>query len=190
MTHKARKRIAVDMDEVLADTLSEHIARYNLEHGEAVTKADLEGKWMWDIVSADRHERLTAYLHAEDFFEDLPVVVNSQDVLSNLGEHYDIYIATAAMEFPNSFGPKYRWLQRHFPFVPAANYVFCGDKGIVRANYLIDDLSRNFRRFVGQGILYTAPHNLGVSGYPRVDNWRQVADYFRSIQEHNPDPDH
>ncbi len=63
------------MDEVLADTLSEHIARYNREHGEAVTKADLEGKWMWDIVSADRHERLTAYLHAEDFFEDLPVVV-------------------------------------------------------------------------------------------------------------------
>ena len=93
------------------------------------------------------------------------------------------------MEFPNSFGPKYRWLQRHFPFVPASNYVFCGDKGIVRANYLIDDLSRNFKRFVGQGILYTAPHNLGVSGYPRVDNWRQVADYFRSIQEHSSDPD-
>jgi len=59
----------------------------------------------------------------------------------------------------------------------------------VRANYLIDDLSRNFKRFVGQGILYTAPHNLGVSGYPRVDNWRQVADYFRSIQEHSSDPD-
>jgi 5'(3')-deoxyribonucleotidase len=188
LTQKARKRIAVDMDEVLADTLSEHIARYNLEHGEGVTKSDLGGKWIWDIVSADRHQRLTDYLHAEDFFEDLAVVPDSQDVLKALSDRYDIYIATAAMEFPNSFGPKYRWLQRHFPFISPANYIFCGDKGIVRAHYLIDDLPRNFRRFVGQGILFTAPHNLGVSGYHRVDNWRQVADFFRDPDEHNPDP--
>src|SRR5428012_18965 len=52
------KRIAVDMDEVLADALSEHLARYNRDHGEAITKDQLEGKWLWDIVSADRHERL------------------------------------------------------------------------------------------------------------------------------------
>ena len=32
------KRIAVDMDEVLADALSEHLARYNRDHDEAITK--------------------------------------------------------------------------------------------------------------------------------------------------------
>ena len=32
------KRIAVDMDEVLADALSEHLTRYNRDHGEAITK--------------------------------------------------------------------------------------------------------------------------------------------------------
>ncbi|HVJ08559.1 MAG TPA: hypothetical protein VM554_09250 [Acidisarcina sp.] len=186
MAQRGKKRIAVDMDEVLADTLSEHIARYNQEHGESVTKADLAGKWMWDIVSTDRHERLNAYLQAEDFFEDLPVVPDSQKVLADLCETYDVYIATAAMEFPNSFGPKYRWLQRHFPFISPVNYVFCGDKGILRAHYLIDDLPRNFRRFVGQGILYSAPHNLGVSGYHRVDNWRQIAEFFRNLTENNP----
>lgn len=47
------KRVAIDMDEVLADTLAEHIARYNRDHGEAITKADLEGKWLWDIVSIE-----------------------------------------------------------------------------------------------------------------------------------------
>lgn len=188
MARMPRKRIAVDMDEVLADTLSEHLARYNLEHGETITKADLTGRWIWDIVSSDRHQRLTEYLQAEDFFEDLPVVPDSQEVLQNLCERYDVYIATAAMEFPNSFGPKYRWLQRHFPFVSPSNYIFCGDKGIVRAHYLIDDLPRNFRRFCGQGILYTAPHNLGVSGYHRVDNWRQVAEFFRAPEECPPGP--
>ena len=79
------KRIAVDMDEVLADALSEHLTRYNRDHGEAITKGQLHGKWLWDIVSADRHERLEGYLRSEDFFEDLPVVEDSQEVLAKLG---------------------------------------------------------------------------------------------------------
>ena len=52
------KRIAVDMDEVLADALAEHIARYNRDHGESITKGELHGKWLWDVVAADRRERL------------------------------------------------------------------------------------------------------------------------------------
>lgn len=101
------KRIFIDMDEVLADTLGEHIALYNRDHSEAVTKADLEGKWLWEIVSADRQERLEGYLRSEDFFEDLPVIEDSQRVVRELVKKYEVYIATAAMEFPNSFGPKY-----------------------------------------------------------------------------------
>ncbi len=157
------KRIAVDMDEVLADALSEHLARYNRDHGEAITKDQLEGKWLWDIVSADRHERLEGYLRSEDFFEDLPVLEDSQEVLAKLSKHYEIFIATAAMEFPNSFGPKYRWLRRHFPFIPPTHFVFCGDKSILLADYLIDDTFRHSERFKGQGILFSAPHNAAVT---------------------------
>jgi 5'(3')-deoxyribonucleotidase len=43
---------------------------------------------------------------------------------------------------------------------------------------LIDDQPLHFRRFGGEGILFTAPHNLGVSAFRRVDNWRQVAKIF------------
>lgn len=172
------KRICIDMDEVLADTLSEHIARYNLEHAEAITKADLHGKWLWQIVSTDKHERLAGYLHSEDFFEDLGVFADSQRVVRELAKQYEVYIATAAMEFPNSFGPKYRWLRRHFPYLQPTHFIFCGDKSILNADFLIDDQPRNFRRFSGEGILYTAPHNLGVTGYRRVENWQQVARLF------------
>src|ERR1700678_1378417 len=172
------KRIAVDMDEVLADALSEHLVRYNRDHGEAITKSHLHGKWLWDVVSADRRERLEAYLRSEDFFEDLPVVEDSQDVLAKLSQPYEIFIATAALESPNSFGSKYRWLLRHFPFIPPAHFVFCGDKSILHSDYLIDDMPRNLLRFKGTGMLYSAPHNLATEGFTRVDNWRQVAAYF------------
>jgi 5'(3')-deoxyribonucleotidase len=37
-----RLRIAIDIDEVLADTLAKHLAIYNLEHGDSLTKHDLE----------------------------------------------------------------------------------------------------------------------------------------------------
>jgi 5'(3')-deoxyribonucleotidase len=172
------KRICVDMDEVLADALAEHLIRYNRDHDEALTKADLDGKWIWEIVSADRHARLEGYLRSEDFFEDLPVIEGSQWVLRELVKQYDLYIATAAMEFPNSFGPKYRWLTRHFPFLNPRHFVYCGDKSILHADYLIDDQAAHFRHFHGEGILFSAPHNRGVTGYRRVDNWRQVAELF------------
>jgi 5'(3')-deoxyribonucleotidase len=171
------------MDEVMADTLSEHLRRYNEHYDECLSPDDLWGKGLWDVVSQDRQEQLRAFLDAEDFFADLPVMPDAPEVLRELTERFDIYVATQAMSVPNSFGPKYRWLQRHFSFLPPTHYVFCGDKGILRADYLIDDMPRNLHRFEGQGLLYTAPHNLATQadahGFVRLANWQEIAAYFR-----------
>ena len=172
------QRICVDMDEVMADTLAEHLNRYNAAFDEAVTVEDLAGKGIWEITPSDRQTQLRAFLDAEDFFEDLALMPDAQAVLKDLSTRFEIFIATQAMTVPNSLGPKYRWLQRHFPFIPPTHYVFCGNKSILRADYLIDDLPRNLHLFEGEGLLFTAPHNLTVSGFARVDNWREVAEYF------------
>ena len=177
------RRICVDMDEVMADTLSEHLRRYNQEYDESVTPDDLEGKHFWEITPLDRQQQLRAFLDAEDFFEDLPLVPGAQQVLKDLTKRFDVFIATQAMSVPNSLGPKYRWLQRHFPFIPPTNYVFCGNKCILRADFLIDDLPKNLQRFEGKGLLYTAPHNLRVEGFTRVNNWAEVADFFAALPD-------
>ncbi len=172
------RRICVDMDEVMADTLAEHLRRYNQHFEEDVTPNDLAGKGLWEFTPLDRQLQLRAFLDAEDFFEDLPLMPNAQPVLKDLSARFEIFIATQAMAVPNSLGSKYRWLQRHFPFIPPTHYVFCGDKSILRADYLIDDAPRNLLRFEGQGLLYSAPHNLTAEGFVRVDNWLDVAKYF------------
>lgn len=172
------QRICVDMDEVMADTLAEHLRRYNQAFDEAVTTEDLVGKGLWEVTPAERQQQLRAFLDAEDFFEDLALMPGAQRVLKELSSRFEIFIATQAMAVPNSLGPKYRWLQRHFPFVPATHYVFCGDKSILRADYLIDDQPRNLHIFQGTGLLFTAPHNLTTTGFIRVDNWKQVREYF------------
>ena len=174
-------RICVDMDEVMADTLAEYLHRYNQAFDEDVTPEDLAGKGIWELAPPDRQQQLRDFLDAEDFFENLAVMPGSQDVLRQLSSRFEIFIATQAMAIPNSLGPKYRWLQRHFSFIPFAHYVFCGDKSILRADYLIDDLPKNLLRFQGQGLLYTAPHNITATDFLRVDNWEEVAAYFDGI---------
>ncbi len=174
------KRIAVDMDEVLADALGEMIARYNREFDEDLKREELVGRWMWDAVPAERQPRLLEYLHSTDFFEDLEVMPESQRVMERLCGKFEVFVATAAMDFPNSFSAKYRWLQRHFPFIPHARFVFCGNKGILNTDYLIDDMPRHFEHFAGQGLLFTAAHNVRLQGYSRVDDWRAIEQYFFS----------
>jgi 5'(3')-deoxyribonucleotidase len=166
------------MDEVMADTLAEHLRRYNQTFDEELTPEDLAGKGLWEIAPQDRQQQLRAFLDAEDFFEDLLLMPGAQEALQQLSARFEIFIATQAMAVPNSLGSKYRWLQRHFPFISPRNYVFCGDKSILRADYLIDDLPKNLLRFQGQGLLYTAPHNLSAAGFLRVNNWEEVAQYF------------
>ena len=75
------RRICVDMDEVMADTLSEHLRRYNQEFDEEVTADDLAGKGLWEVAPLDRQQQVRAFLDAEDFFEDLPLMPDSQEVL-------------------------------------------------------------------------------------------------------------
>ena len=172
------QRICVDMDEVMADTLAEHLRRYNQTFDEAVTPNDLVGKGLWEVAPLDRQQQLRAFLDAEDFFEDLALMPDAQEVLKSLSARFEIFIATQAMVVPNSLGPKYRWLQRHCPFIPPTHYVFCGNKSILRADFLIDDQPRNLLQFEGQGLLYTSPQNLTATGFIRVDNWQQAAEYF------------
>jgi 5'-nucleotidase len=139
------------MDEVMADTLAEHLRRYNQTFDEEMTTRGPGRQGIVGDAPLDRQQQLRAFLDAEDFFEDLALMPGAQDVLKDLSARFEIFIATQAMTVPNSLGPKYRWLQRHFPFIPPTHYVFCGNKSILRADYLIDDLPRNLLRFEGQG---------------------------------------
>ncbi len=173
-----RKRICVDMDEVMADAVAEHLLRYNRDYNGNLTKEDLRGKRFWQVVPERHHAVLDDYLRAEDFFEDLDVMPDAPRVLAEMQRHYEIFIASAAMEVPTSFTAKYKWLGEHFPFIQAQHIVFCGDKSVIRADYLIDDNPRQLRRFQGEGILYSAHHNLDVTGFRRVDGWLDVEKMF------------
>jgi 5'-nucleotidase len=176
-----RERIAIDMDETICDTLSRHLDWYNTEFNQQLSKADLAGYKIYDKVLPDAVAQVRAYPDNPDFFVDIPIYPQARAVIEELHQHFEIVIATAAMEHPNSFAPKYQWLVKHLPFLSPMNFVFCGNKGLVKADYLIDDSARHFDGFVGQGVLFSAPHNLYEPSVVRVENWQDVSDYFLKI---------
>jgi len=177
-TLNKRLRIAIDMDETIADSLKEHIRRYNAAFAENITAGDLCGRHLEDFVVADRTEAVRGMLRDETFFNCLDVFADAQSVLRELAYEHDLFIVSAAMEIPESFTAKHQWLLRHFPFISPDRIVFCGDKGIIDADYLIDDEPRHFRNFRGTGILFSAPHNLQTKAYERVSNWPQIRQRF------------
>jgi 5'(3')-deoxyribonucleotidase len=162
------------MDEVIADTLAKFLYVCNAELGISLKKSDLAGRNLFDVVGKEHFPRIRTIVQERDFFADLDVMPDSQEVIRKLMEQYEVFISSAAMEVPTSFTAKFDWLTRHFPFIPPSHTVFCGDKAILNADYLIDDNARHFERFRGEGILFTAPHNLHVEGYRRVNGWRDV----------------
>jgi 5'(3')-deoxyribonucleotidase len=179
--NQTRRIICVDMDEVIADALGEHLHRYNRDFRERITRADLEGQWLWEFVPPERQEALTEYLMSEDFFAVLRVMPHAQRVLERLQSRYEIYIATAAMEVPSSFNAKFEWLKKYFPFIPASHIVFCGNKSILRGDYLIDDNPRQLRLFRGEGVLFSSPANANVTGFRRVHNWLEIEELFLPV---------
>jgi 5'(3')-deoxyribonucleotidase len=171
------KRIAIDMDEVIVDFIPKHLKLFNQHYNENISVEQLKGTRL-RLLRPDLKDEILNFLNDPSFFRDLEVMKDSQDVIRKLSEHYEIFITTAAMEFPTSFTAKYEWLKEHFSFLNEMNFVFCGDKSIINADYLIDDNVRHFERFSGQGILYTSPHNMNETGYVRVNNWQEVKNYF------------
>jgi 5'(3')-deoxyribonucleotidase/uncharacterized protein with PQ loop repeat len=169
-----RLRIAVDMDEVIADSFSKQLKCYNQRTGAKLSPELVSSKGLESLISPDRWDVFAGIPHEDGFFADLELIEGSREALLQLSQDHDVYIASAAMEVPYSFDAKYRWLQKNFPFIPSSRIVFCGDKNIIKADVLVDDRSRHFKQFRGTGILFSAPHNVGETAPLRANNWSDV----------------
>jgi 5'(3')-deoxyribonucleotidase len=166
--------IAIDMDEVIADPIDKFITIYQQEHGYNYTLDQMHGKEFRELLPPELDHTLREYINRKGFFRDLKLIPDSQEVLKALHEKYEVFIVSAATEFPLSLEDKQAWLADHFPFISWTNIMFCGYK-IVNTDIMIDDRTKNFTRFNGRKLLFTSPHNINLTEYERVNNWKEVA---------------
>jgi 5'(3')-deoxyribonucleotidase len=166
--------IFVDMDEVIADTYGAHIEIYNAEFKGQLTAKKCLGTEVWRMVPEAHQESVRKHASRRGFFKNLKVISHSQEVLQKLSEKHNVYIASAAMQFPNSLEEKSDWLDEHFSFIPWQNRILCGHKHILKGDILIDDRNYNLERFDGRAIQFTSPHNVNTQGFERVNSWLEI----------------
>jgi 5'(3')-deoxyribonucleotidase len=167
------KRIAVDMDGVLASVFDQYIKYHYAETGELKTIKDGLGKTELEPFPHGKR-----YLHSKGFFRTLPVIPGSREVLEKLTNHYEVFIVSSATEFPQCLPEKQAWLNEYFPFIGWEQMVFCGVKTIIQADIMIDDHFKNLDPFPGKTLLFNQPHNqLAHDGrHTRVFNWMEIDD--------------
>lgn len=166
------------MDEVMADTFQHCLDLYNADFGQTLTPAECHGRQLFEVLPVEHRAQVRTYFDRHDFFATIAVMPGAFEVVKALNETDEVFVVSAAMDVPSSFAAKFEWLERHFPFIPSSHIVFCGDKSIVLADYLIDDNVRQLKAFRGEGILFEAPHNVHESRWRRVRNWEDVQRIF------------
>jgi 5'(3')-deoxyribonucleotidase len=174
-----KKTIAVDMDNVLVDIEQHFIDWYEKDFGVRISKDKLIG--IPEIEAFPNQEAVKQFLYTPGFFRSAPVMEGAIAAMDILLNKFEVYIVSAAMEFPQSLSEKVEWLNEYFPSIHWKNIVLCGDKSIIHCDYLIDDYIKNLDPFKGQPLLFSAGHNANHTHHKRLNNWNEVLDYFNSI---------
>ncbi|WP_373751423.1 5'(3')-deoxyribonucleotidase [Jeotgalibaca porci] len=177
--------IAIDMDDVLAGTTEKMVLSYNTLKETNYIPDDLLTLDLETVFDETTMMQMFNEINSPGFTRDLVVKENAIEVVKELNDVYDVYIATAAMEIPGSFQDKFEWLQEHFPFLDVNHYIYCGNKKVVRSDYLIDDNVKQLHQFRGTGILYTAHFNHNIEApFTRINSWTEAHGHFIDNRQH------
>ena len=168
--------IFVDMDDVLADTYGKHIELYNKEHQKELCLTQIKSGEVWQNVPEIHQKSILEHAYQPGFFRDLKPIKDSQQVMEALYAKHEVYIATAATQFPNSLKEKSDWLNEFFPFITWQHQIMCGHKFILNGDLLIDDRTYNLEKFEGDTLLFTSPHNINEKSFNRVFSWLEIAE--------------
>lgn len=187
MRRKESYVIAVDVDEVCADLLTEWIVvRYNRMAGAHLTLADITAWDMKDVVPEEWVRRTYMILEDEDLYDGVKPFPGALEAINRLREqgHRVVFASSCVV---GSYDAKVRWLIRN-GFVPDSrtpkDVYLCGDKSLVNADILIDDGLHNLDTFPGWRILVTRPHN--ANAIPKWKHWRvsSLADAANRIERY------
>jgi 5'-nucleotidase len=166
-----KKSILVDMDGVLADVYTTFFELHERETGQKLNLNDIAG-----LLEEEAFMNQREWVSSQGFFRNLPVMPGSREALKKLNNLYKIVVVSLATEFPYCLTDKQLWMHENFPFITWKQLVFCGDKGIVKADIMIDDHFKNLNHFEGRTILFTQPHNMLITNttHTRVGSWGEI----------------
>jgi 5'(3')-deoxyribonucleotidase len=142
-----RKRIYVDMDDVLCD----YFKAASLAILKNPNQPYPQSKW--------------------SFYLDLEEIPGAIEGFRKLQDKYDVWILTRPSFYNiNSFSEKAQWVLNHLGFEIVQKTIMCGDKSLLKGDYLIDDMTNAGQLdFEGEFIEF------GSNKFP---DWTTVTEYL------------
>lgn len=187
---RVREVIAVDMDGVLANLLDDLLVYYNTIWEDNLTERDISGWRVKNYVDLNATDYLENILKLPNFYRDLKPIEGSVKGLNKLSEYYDVVILTDPY-VKESIEQKIDWLEEYFPSIDLSDIIFTSQKGLINADYIIDDNIDNIINFIkmnglseDRGFLFSHHFNSNIEYSNKVSGWDDIVERFANIRNH------
>lgn len=171
-------KVAVDVDNVLADFTAHFIQYYNRVHPDDIIsessivdydfnglKYNAENEELWLIPG---------------FISSIPLRKNAEQGFLRLCENFDVIVVTACdLESVNE---RNIWFANNFPWFDRKNIIIAERKNLINFDYIIDD-SPFVLQSVGKerGICVNHAYNQHLKGYHRINDIEDAIHIIKKI---------
>lgn len=185
-------RIAVDLDEVLAQFINAYLEWHNKKYGTAVKRDDCHDYRLWYSLASSRkenEERITEFFNTRHYQSIKPVEGATEAILS-IAEQHELFVVTSRPEQRRK-QTKF-WINKHFP--DAFSDIYFTDYytrlnnkrtksqvcKMLKAHILIEDnieFAKECSPLLKKALLLDAPWNRNIehdNNIIRVHSWREV----------------
>lgn len=163
-----KKIIAVDMD----DTMVWLMRALMEDHNEKFPEAALSYEELIAFDESNFHPRYNKFEYFDTPGTFFNLELMDEHVIKEmreLAEDYDVLIVTSS--FPLAVADKWRWVEKHLPFIPYKNFIVTSRKDLVKADLLIDDAIHNVKDWLATGRPAIVPHH----------HWNEELEYLPGV---------
>ena len=116
-------------------------------------------------------------LNNSNFWANLSVFENAQEILKKLNKKYILLIVTSPFpQVVNAFKKgRLEWMENNFPFIARNQIKFESEKWKIPADIIIEDKPETIEKFDGERIVMNADYNKEIDvKHKRVSSWREI----------------
>lgn len=158
--------IALDIDNTINNLAEAILSVYNEDYNDSLKLDDITDYYIERFVKPEaKKDFWKLFVEKETWKRIKPINVKAVQWLI---DNHTVYFVTATE--PCNLEKKQNWLGRNFKNIDIRKrLVRCYDKGLINADILIDDCTKNLKEFKGIGVCINYPWNQDWDGI-RVDN--------------------
>lgn len=186
--------ILCDMDGIITDLMGKWLDRYNGDHKDDLSIADIKGP-IHTAVKKEVGTDIYDYIKEPGFFDDLKAIPGSIKTLTALAmEGHNVMIATAHADNPQCASAKIRWCQEHLGF-SRKQVILIHAKHLLRGDVFIDDTPKKLVAYReawpdAKVLTIAYPYNeeckdrvdLRAEGYEKPKSaWEEIDQYIRDL---------